>query len=1025
MFQIKFTKAISMLITSLVIAFMAHAQTTAIKGRVTEDNGAPVVGASVVIKGTSAGTTTNETGNFIINANKGATLVISAVNHTAKEVKVTVATEYNIVLASVNKAMEEVVVIGYGTLRKKDVTGSVASISGNKMNEVPGVDISRALQGRVAGVEMSQTTTKPGSGMQIRIRGVRSLNASNDPLIVLDGIPFSGTITDIDPNDVKSIDILKDASATAIYGSRGANGVLLITTNKGQVGQKARLSYNGYSGIKKVFAQYPMMDGPEYAALRKAAAANGTFYYNTLDEKDSINTNWQDLLYRQGYVTNHNLGISGGSEKGNYNVSFGYFKDQSVIPLQYYERFSIRTSLEQKIGSSLRMGVTTNANFATSHDINLGPGSAMNLTPLINPYNADGTPKARASMNTSGMQWLYTKQALESLEDQYIDLNRALSTYNSIYAEVKIPYIDGLKYRANIGLNYRQSNYGSYTGQGVFSGTPTIVSSANTNNNINFNWTIENLLTYDHTFARKHRVSLTGLYSSAQSTSWYSSMSGQDIPADAFQFYNIGRSNVTPTVSPNGQSYNRSGLLSYMGRAMYSYNDKYYLTATFRSDASSVLAPGHQWHSYPAVNAAWNIKDDLLKGIAVINSLKLRAGYGETSNQAINPYQTLGLLNTTPYNYGSTYATGMYVTQLPNPSLGWEFSKTFNYGIDFSLLKNRLNGTIEYYTQKTSNVLLSLGLPTTSGVSSVMANIGSTQNKGIELSLNGVILDNYNGWTWEAGFNLYANKNKLTSLASGQPKDEYNQWFVGHGIDVIFDYKKIGLWSSKADSAANYQNILEPGTKVGLIKVLYTGPYDPTGKPTRQINAEDRQVTDMQPNFEGGFNTRVTYKSFDLTVTGSFRNGGILISTIYGGAGYLNNLNTRSGNNVKVDYWKQDGDNTFAPRPGGAGGDNPKYGSTMGYFSASYLKVRTLSLGYNFTQPWMKKAGIERLRAYTTVESPFVFFSPYKKLSGMDPETNSRATENTAVAAGPSRILTIGTNTPSTRNFLIGVNVTF
>jgi len=768
-----------------------------------------------------------------------------------------------------------------------------------------------------------------------------------------------------------------------------------------------------------------MMNGPEFTALRKASAANGTIYNNTLDENDSINTNWQDLLYRQGYVTNHNLGISGGSEKGNYSVSLGYYKDQAVIPTQWFERYSLRTSLEQRIGSSLRIGITSNTNFATTHNNNLGPGgSALNLTPIISPYKADGSWKSTALINTSGAQWLYTRHSLEALGDQYIDQNKALSSYNSIFAEVKIPGVEGLKYRANIGLNYRQSNYGAYTGQGVMSGTPTTVSTANTSNTIGYNWAIENLLTYDRVFAKKHRLSVVGMYSAQQNTSWYSSMSASDIPADAFQFYNLGRANVTPTVDPANQNYTQSGLLSYMGRAMYSYNDKYYLTATFRSDASSVLAPGHQWHSYPAISAAWNIKDDMLKKSTAINALKLRVGYGETSNQAINPYQTLGLLTTSPYNFGSTYSTGMYVTQLPNPNLGWEFSKTWNFGLDFTVLKNRLSGTIEYYTQNTNNVLLPLGLPTTSGVSSVTSNIGSTQNKGIELSLNGTILDNYHGWTWEAGVNFYHNENKLTSLASGQVKDEGNQWFVGHGIDNIFDYQKIGLWTSAADSAKNYQNILEPGTKVGLIKVLYTGTYDANGVPTRQIGAADRVVTDIQPKFEGGFNTRVSYKSFDFSLTGSFRSGGILVSGLYS-ASYLDNLNTRANNNVKVDYWKKDGDNTFAPRPGGAGGDNPKYSTTLQYFSASYLKVRTMTFGYNFTQKWLKPAGIERMRVYCTLENPFVFFSPYKNMSGMDPETNSHGTENTAVNAGPYRILTIGTNTPSTRNYLIGLNLTF
>jgi TonB-linked SusC/RagA family outer membrane protein len=957
-------------------------------------------------------------------------LIISAVNYAQQEIPVNNRQLIEVKLSiSIQKVESEVIVVGYGSARKKDVTGSVVSISGAKMNEVPSPNIARALQGRIAGVEMTQTSSKPGTSMQIRIRGTRSLNATNDPLIVLDGIPFPGSISDIDPNDIKSVDILKDASATAIYGSRGANGVVLITTNKGQSGQKAKLSYNTFNGFKKVFGKYPMMSGPEFWALRKAnnATPGSSVHTNTIDEDSTVNTDWQDLLYRTGWVTSQDAGITGGSDKGNYSIGFGYYKDQAVIPLQNYERFSLRTSLEQRIGNALRIGLTTNNSYATTHDNNLGPGSALALSPLINPYNTDGTMKSIASMNTVGSQWLYTRQALEALGDNYIDLNRSFNTYNALYAELNIPGVKGLKYRANIGLNFRQTNYGAYTGQGVFSGVPTNVSGANISNSQTTHWVIENLLMYDRTFAEKHKLNAVAMYSTEQNTSWGSSASAQDIPAEAFQFYDLGRANVTPTINPANQSYTRSGLRSVMGRAMYSYNDRYMLSATFRSDASSVLAPGHQWHAYPAVSAGWNIRNEsFMQTIEAVDALKVRVGYGETSNQSINPYQTLGLLTTLPYNFGnSTYYTGMYVTQLPNPSLGWEFSRTWNYAIDFALLKNRLSGTVEYYVQNTDNVLLSVGLPPTSGVNNYTANIGSTQNKGVEFTLNGVILDNHNGFTWEAGVNVYANRNKLVSLASGAVKDEGNLWFVGHPIDVIFDYKKIGLWANSKDSATGYMKTLEPAGNVGMIRVQYTGDYNPDGSPTRAINGNDRQVTDLQPDFEGGFNTRVSYKGFELGVVGAFKSGGVLISTLYGSAGYLNNMNTRSGNNVKVDYWRPDHTNAKYPRPGGVGGDNPQYGSTLGYFSASYLKIRTITLGYNFNQSWMKRVGVEKMRLYCTAENPFVFFSPYKKESGMDPETNSHANENTAVQYGPTRLLTVGTNTPSTRNYLIGLNVTF
>ncbi len=317
--------------------------------------------------------------------------------------------------------------------------------------------------------------------------------------------------------------------------------------------------------------------------------------------------------------------------------------------------------------------------------------------------------------------------------------------------------------------------------------------------------------------------------------------------------------------------------------------------------------------------------------------------------------------------------------------------------------------------------MLSVSLPSTNGVGSYMANIGKTQNKGFELSLNGVILDNLNGWTWEAGVNLYSNKNKLVQLASGADQDESNWWFKGHSINCIYDYEKIGLWQ---EGDANLQKYV-PGGNVGMIKVKYTGDFNADGTPTRQIGPADRQIIEVDPDFQGGFNTRVAYKDFDLSVVGAFKSGGVLISTLYGSSGYLNMMTGRRGN-VKVDYWTPENTNAKYPKPGGAmDGDNPKYGSTLGYFDASYLKVRTITLGYNFKQRWVKNAGIDKLRLYCTIQNPFVLFSPYNRESGMDPETNSYGNENAAVTSYNKRLLTIGTNTPSTRNYLIGLNLTF
>ncbi len=1020
-------KAAILILLLFVFSMPGYSQNTlTVKGKVTDDIGQPVIGASVIVKGEQAGTSTNADGNFEIKAPANGTLVISSVGFTEQEVKVKGNQFLNVSLSRTETGLNAVVVVGYGTQRKEAVTGSVASISGEKIREVPAPNVSQSLQGRLPGIQISQTSTKPGATMQIRVRGTRSLTADNNPLIVLDGIPFPGSLADLNPDDIKSIDVLKDASATAIYGSRGANGVILITTNKGQRGGKARITYNGYYGDQTLFARYPMMNGPEFIALRKAAGilSNGT------DEADNVNTDWQDLFYRTGTINSHDVTLSGGSETGSYNVGLGYYQNQSLIPTQQYQRYSFRTSVDQNVGKYFRFGFTTNNNFNMSQGNQVGLFGILAASPIANPYNPDGT--LRRTINTGlGDNYVLTKSRIDSLDDKgsWLNETRNFATYNAIYGEVKIPWVDGLKYRVNVGLDFIQGNNGNFTGQGVNNVNPITESTAGISNSQTYHWTIENILSYDHTFAQKHNLNLTALYSAEQQKYNSSSMSAKGIPSDDFQFYNLGQSTGEITVLPSGQSYNLWGLTSFMGRAMYSYDNRYMISATVRSDASSRLAPGHQWHTYPAVSAGWNITNESFMGnVSWLNSLKLRAGYGQTSNQAILPYATLGTLDTRPYNFGEdTYATGYYVNRLPNPNLGWEYSETWNYGVDFSLFKSRLSGTIEYYTTNTKDLLLDVSLPSTAGVPVYTANVGQTQNKGIEISLNGTIIDGgRDGVTWDAGFNIYANKNKIVALASGATRDEGNGWFVGHNINAIYDYKKVGLWATPEDSAAGHLEVLEPGGKVGMIKVLYTGDYDANGVPVRRIGPDDRQIMDVDPKFLGGFNTTVAYKGFDLTIVGMFQHGGILLSSLYSGGGYLNNLTTRN-NNVKVDYWTPTNTGAKYPNPAAPlSGDNPKYANTLGYFDASYLKVRTISLGYDFNRSLLKNAGT-RLRAYFTVQNPFVLFSPYHKESGMDPETNSYGNENAAVPMSYAmrRILTIGTNTPSTRNYIVGVKLSF
>ncbi len=1028
-------KKIRILLVFLILSSlqMLMAQALKITGTVTDaSTGEPLPGVNIVIANTTTGTISGVDGTYAIEVpGPDAELTYSFLGYIVQNIAVSGKTVINVALKPDVKALEEVVVVGYGTLRKEAVTGSVESMQGDEIRDVPSSDVTEALQGRVSGVEMSRTSTKPGSSMQIRIRGTRSLNASNDPLIVLDGIPFAGELTDIDPNDIKSIDILKDASSTAIYGSRGANGVILISTNKGQKGGKAQVSLNSYYGAKQII-KYPMMNAAEFIQLRE----DGGIFNNGVDESNSVDIDYQDLFYRPSMVTNHDLKIAGGTEHGSYYFGMGYYLDQSPIPTQQFTRYSLRTAIDQEIGKYFRFGLTSNNNFNLTEGDQIGLYGVLSMTPISDPYNADGSLKRTIKMALDE-PFLITKDVIDELGDSWVSEKKGYGTYNNLFGEIKIPGVEGLKYRANVGLNLRMEAGGTFTGKGVNATNPETESEATITNRLTTNWVLENLLTYDRTFADKHQINIVALYSAEETQYNKYHIKAKDIPNPDFQYYNLGQALGEVTIDPGiddvgeeekgkpFQDYQLSGLLSYMGRINYSYDNRYMIMAALRSDGSSRLTEGQKWHTYPAVSVGWNIgNESFMKDISQIDMLKLRVGYGQTSNQSVDPYATLGLLESRPYNFGETFATGYFVSNLPT-ELGWEYSITYNYGLDFSILNGRLSGTIEYYITNTEDLLLQVELPPTSGAEKVFQNIGSTENKGKEITLNGTILEDFNGVTWDIGFNFYTNKNTLVSLASGVDEDQANWWFVGYPINVIYDYEYIGLWQ---EDDANLE-LYESGGNPGMIKVKYTGEYNDDGTPARAVGTDDRQILPMDPDFQGGFNTRVSYKGFDLGIVGAFKKGGILISTLYSASGYLDMLSGRR-NNVKVDYWTPENTGARYPYPHGIlSGDNPKYGSTLGYFDASYLKIRTITLGYNFEKiDLIKKAGMSKLRVYVTAQNPLVMFSPFYSETGIDPETNTYADDpaNSATTGTyKQRLLTIGTNTPSTRNYLFGINVTF
>jgi TonB-linked SusC/RagA family outer membrane protein len=1030
-------KLVGVILLLFALPLGIFAQTITVQGTVVDTTGEPIIGATVIETGTTNGAVTDYDGNYTIRISPQGEITVSYIGYISQVIGVQSRTRIDIVLHEDQRQLEEVVVVGYGTQRREAVTGSVASMRGDVLREVQTGNVTTALAGRVAGVQMQQTSARPGADMQIRIRGTRSFSADNNPLIVLDGIPFAGTLGDINPDDIRSIDILKDASATAIYGARGANGVIIITTNRGNMGQAARITYNTFVGAKTLFNRFPMMTGDELYKMRDIAGmwaeiveGGGTRPQMGADEVVGQNTDWQDLMYGNAFTVSHDIGVSGGTQTGSYNIGIGYFKDESLMPGQNYSRINLRAAIDQKVGNHIRVGLITNSNRNVTNGQNLGTYDMLATSPMINPYDADGIWKTRASSVADANIFLRSRDVIEGLGDKWADNQRGFATYNSLYGEIQIPGVEGLKYRMNLGLNLRSLDRGQYQGQGIFSATPTAASTGSLSKSLTTQWVVENVVTYDKSFGN-HNINIVGLYSAEETAFDRSLVSATNIPSDHFQYWNLGQADKEfVTMNPNDQQYWKSGLKSYMGRVMYDYDGRYMLSLAVRSDGSSRLAKDYRWHTYPAISAGWNIgREAFMDGQEWLNDLKLRFGWGQTSNQAVQPYATLGRLSTRPYNFGPQGATGFFVGEAPNHGLGWEYSSTINAGIDFSLWGSRLSGSVEYYEVHTKDILMQVPLPSTAGVGSYWANVGQSQNKGVEVSLNGVIIDNLNGWTWTAGLNFYTNKNKVVALSSGVEQEISLSLFKGHPINSIFDYKKIGLWQEGDE----HLNVLEPGGNVGMIKVQYTGDYDANGVPVRQIGANDRQVISADPNWLGGFNTSVRYKNWDLGVIGTYQNGGILVSSLHASNGYLNMLSGRRGN-VAVDYWTPENTGAKYPKPGGVrSGDNTKYGSTLGYFDASYFKVGQISLGYTFNNnaDWMTRVGLNNLRLYGTIQNAFVLFSPFNKETGMDPVTNAFGDDSTAAAVTTSlpyrasTMLTVGTSTPQTRNFVFGLSVSF
>jgi len=1022
------------------------AQNSTITGKVADEKGQPLIGATLKLKTGQGATITDVDGAFALPVPSDVTTItVSYIGYFSKDVSVKPTTRNILIILLPNpNNLNEVVVVGYGAQRKGDVTGAIATVSSKTLQEAPSTNVIDQLKGRTAGVDIISNGAGLGNTDQIRIRGSRSLSTNantlnnlDQPLIVVDGIPFGGNINDLDQDNIQSVDILKDASATAIYGSRGSNGVLLITTKRGQKG-KSTLNYNMYYGNSNILGELRVFNGPEYAQFKAYSAQLNTItpgasgYPLTPAELAGVSagtsTDWQKLIYQTGHNLNQNISLSGGDDHTQYGLAAGYLYQTATIPNQNFRRYSLRTTIDHKINDYIKLGV----NSLTTLSYNNNPGGTgitsglMRLSPLTAPYNPDGSlnllPQA-GSTDASTVNPLTLKTDPTAIFSQ----SRELRTFNSLFGEINI--LKDLKYRINVGLDFTQVNSGNYTGPNTYA-NPNIINLSQATTQVTnaeaYTYTIENLLTYDKVFAGKHHVTFTGLFSTQKDHNEQSQFNGLGLPADYIQNTNLALAGSV-TASPTGNFFSERGLVSEMARVNYGYDDRYLLTATIRHDGASVLAPAHQYLTYPAVALGWNIMNEQwMKNSTMIDNLKLRASYGVTGNQGSNPYQTLGALSSNYYNFGTSSAgqsSAYTVTQLANPTLTWQSTSEVNIGVDFGILKDRITGTIDVYNQNTKNIIVNNILPPSNGATSQISNLGKTNDKGLEITLSSVNIQSRNGFSWSTDFNIAFDRNKVTGLPNGSLVDIPDGWFVGYPSTVIYDYKKLGIWQTGDPGLASQTS---PVQVPGQIKVK---DVDGDGKITP---ADEQIIGNFQPQYIAGLTNRFTYKRFDLSVVMFARMGMTVIVPYLGadvGTGGYSFFEQGRNNQLKVNYWTPSNPTNAFPKPD-ASASAPLYGSTLEYVDGSFIKVRSINFGYTFEPKLLARVGISSLRIYLTAENPFILYAPFvKDHYGPDPEGNGygggAAAQGSPYLGAPGRQISVNADNPSVRNFNVGLNVKF
>ncbi len=1007
-----------------------------VSGRVTDENGEAVAGANISVQGTTSGTITDADGRFRLTVpNNAKTLLISFIGYLSQEVIIGNQSVINVVLKADIQTLSEIVVVGYGQQRKSDITGAISSVKGAELVQLPMQRVDQALQGRAAGVLVLNTAGAPGAATTIRVRGMNSINGGNNALIVVDGLQ-GANLNALNPNDIESIEVLKDASATAIYGSRGANGVILITTKSGKKG-KPTIDYSYSYGSQTIRHKLELMSAADYAITRNAnrATQNASgvpvpiFSDERIAElKRTGGTDWQDVIYRTAPISNHQLTVGGGTDNMKYMISGGYLDQQGILINSAYKRFSLRANVSADINKVVSFGLNWSGSKEAGNSPPYGGGTALSFLgqavniaprwdPTTPPYDAEGN----YNRHPAGYGAYDTWNPLAAAKEPDIKNNTIRNNINT-FLEFKI--IEGLKLKITGGATIGNENNKSYFNSKTWEGKPIggKVGYATVDDALTTFYQNSNILTYDKNIGSSHHITLMAVAEQQYSKSESSGLVASKFTVDQTGVNDLGGAEQ---INSKYSSVNERVMNSYLGRLNYAFADKYLVTLSYRADGSSVFGANNKWGFFPSGSLAWKMTDEtFIKDLNIFSELKLRGSWGVIGNQAISTYQTIPSMSSGsnyPYNGNSNTDLGFTIANPPNPNLKWESTTQKNIGLDASVFKGRLNGTIDLYMKTTKNLLLKRTLPGYSGFSSIMDNVGSVQNKGLELSITGDPLVGI--IRWNTGFNISWNRNEVldlgevsrlefkTTYGGYSLQNGFMQLRVGEPFGQMYGYGYEGTWkTSEAAEAAAFGQL--PGDP------KYTD-FNKDGK----INSLDiMMIGNAIPKFIFGWSNRVSYNNFELTLLIQGSKGNDIFNEAR-----IRLENPNEGTSIRLlDRWTVDNQNTDVPafidavtRQNAGLVSKVSLGSDGGRLQryvedGSYARLKNVTLGYSLPSYVIDRLGISKIRVYLSGTNLITL----TKYTGYDPEVSAYNSNDAMIGVDLS-------NYPTAKTITFGIDVTF